>query len=58
MKQIASGPGMVSQALGIDCSMTGLSLLEIKYGLKILIATFGNTNYRYFTRIGVDYAER
>ena len=54
-KKLASGPGTLSQALGIKKEMTGTDLL----GDKIWIADYKNEKVEIETdvRIGVDYAE-
>ena len=56
LKQIASGPGMVSQALGIDCSMTGTSLLGNKIWIENSDLQILSKQITTTTRIGVDYA--
>ena len=56
LKQIASGPGMVSQALGIDCSMTGTSLLGNKIWIENNDLQLTEKQITTTVRIGVDYA--
>lgn len=56
LKQIASGPGMVSQALGIDCSMTGTSLLGNKIWIENNDLQLTEKQITTTIRIGVDYA--
>ena len=56
LKQIASGPGMVSQALGIDCSMIGTSLLGNKIWIENSDLQILSKQITTTTRIGVDYA--
>ena len=56
LKQIASGPGMVSQALGIDCSMTGTSLLGNKIWIENSDLQILSKQITTTARIGVDYA--
>lgn len=54
--KLASGPGTLSQAMGINVEMTGTDLLSD----KIWIGTIGNeSDFEILTdtRIGVDYAE-
>lgn len=56
LKQIASGPGMVSQALGIDRSMTGKSLLGNKIWIENSDLQILSKQITTTARIGVDYA--
>lgn len=50
------GPGKVSQALGIDYSQSGISLLEKKIWIEDLGFKVSDTDIHAGPRIGVDYA--
>lgn len=50
------GPGKVSQALGIDYSLTGISLMEKKIWIEDHGFTVADSSIQAGPRIGVDYA--
>lgn len=57
LKNIASGPGTVSQALGINTSHTGLSLLEDLIWIEDHSIIVPESELYIGPRIGIDYAE-
>jgi len=56
IKKLTTGPGTISQALGINLDHNGLSLLESTIWIEDSNQTINDTNIHATPRIGVDYA--